>query len=290
MVKVINGKDWKGEPCEMYLDENLFNNLSAVKKVVSSKDFDYVALVCGLPGLGKSNFAITCAKFCCEWFDESYICFTAEEFIKKTTECQERSAIMLDESFASLNSKISLTSDFLKIVNHLQIIRQKNLYIFLCLPNFFDLAKGIAIYRSSHLFVCYGERFGDRGDFAAFDRDKKKELYIEGLKYMNYKCVQPNFRGKFTKQQVINEESYRNNKITHLRIKDPIEKESKADIKVHKLCAYMNIVDEYTQIEIANIIDSTQQNVQKFVSKEKDFILEKYSERIAHKTSSAKEK
>lgn len=217
MVIVISGNDYEGKPCHFYMDENLKNNLDMVKEVVTKKDFDYVAIVAGLPGTGKSNFSINCAKYLDPNFTEDNIAFSAEEFVNITNNCPNNSAVILDESFASLNSKVTLTSDFIRVVNHLQLIRQKNLYIFLNLPNFFDLSKGIAIYRSSHLFVVYGEKFGDRGSFAAFDRDKKKELYILGQKFMNYLATSPNFRGRFVKQKAIDEEVYKNAKYTHLK-------------------------------------------------------------------------
>lgn len=221
MVIVTSGLNPKGEPCEFYLDENLKNALDEVKSVVGSStergtDWDYIALVCGNPGVGKSNFAQSMARYCCEWFDESYICFTAEEFIHLTNTCKDNSAIILDESFAALNTRVSKSSDFVKIINHIQLIRQKNLYVFLCLPNFFDLAKGVAIYRSQHLFVCYSPKYGQRGSFAAFDRDSKKNLYILGSKFMNYNATRPNFRGRFTKSKCIDQEKYEALKRKHL--------------------------------------------------------------------------
>lgn len=216
MVVVSSGKNWKGEACEYHIDDNLHKNLTEVKEVVSKKDFDYVCIVAGLPGMGKSNFAISL----CRYFDKNFsldnIAMSDTEFIEITTKAKPRSAIMLDESFASLNSRISMTSSFLRIINHLQIIRQKNLFIVLCLPNFFDLQKGISIYRSSHLFVVYGEKFGHRGSFAAWGREEKKMLYINGLKYMNYHAVKPNFRGRFVKQKAIDEEAYKEKKMLHL--------------------------------------------------------------------------
>ena len=216
MAIVISGKNWEGKPCHYHLNDTLKKNIDEVKKVVSLKDWDYVSIVAGNPGVGKSNFAISLARYCCEWFDETYIAFTAEQFINLTNSCPKNSSVMLDESFASLNSRIGMSSDFLRIVNHLQLIRQKNLYVFLVLPNFFDLAKGIAIYRSHHLFVCYGKEFGDRGSFAAFSRETKKQLYVLGSKFMNYNCVKPNFRGRFVKQKAIKEETYNYLKRQHL--------------------------------------------------------------------------
>ena len=253
-VTVISGKNWKGGDCQFYMDQNLYKNWTNIKEVVSEKDFDYIALVCGLPGVGKSNFAISGCKFFCPWFDETYIASSADEFIEITNRCPRRSAVMLDESFASMNSKVGMTSEFLKIVNHLQIIRQRNLYVFLCLPNFFDLQKGIAIYRSSHLFVAYGEEFGKRGRIAAFDREKKKMLYILGSKFMNYHAVRPNFRAKFFKQTAIDEKVYDELKLKHLRNQvTGKEEKTKKGIQRNKLISYLRITLGYDVDTIANM-------------------------------------
>lgn len=218
MAVIECGKNWRGEPCIFSINDKLKENLDVKIKIVTKKDFDYVAVICGLPGVGKSNFSQTLARYCCPWFDQTYIAFTADEFIKITNNCPKFSSVVLDESFASLNAKISMTPDFIKIINHLQMIRQKNLFVFLCLPNFFDLSKGIAIYRASHLFVVYGEVFGERGRFAAFDRESKKKLYVLGQKFINYHAADPNFRGKFIKQKVIDEEVYKDIKLEHLKM------------------------------------------------------------------------
>jgi len=220
MVTVTSGLNWKGEPCEFYMNTLLHPEMQKIKEVVTKKDFDYVAIVAGLPGMGKSNFAINQAKFCDENFTVDNICFTSEEFIEKTLTLPPRSAVILDESFSSMNSKIAMSKDFLRIINHLQLIRQRNLFIFLCLPNFFDLGKSVAIYRSMTLFVVYGAEFGQRGEFACYNRDKKRNLFVKGIKFMSYHAESPNFRGKFYPQKAIDENEYNKRKFAHLREND----------------------------------------------------------------------
>jgi adenylate kinase family enzyme len=185
---------------------------------VKNKNWDYVCIIAGLPGSGKSTLARTCAKYCCPWFDLTHVAFTADEFIEITNNCAEYSSVILDESFESLNSRTTMTPDFLKVINHLQIIRQKHLFIFLCLPNYFDLAKNVAIFRASHLFVTYPTEKGDRGRFLAFDRDTKRQLFVKGMKYMDYNCIKANYVGDFWKNEgIIDEEAYEGMKVSHLK-------------------------------------------------------------------------
>lgn len=197
VTKIKIGEKMDGSPKILRLDSLFRPELDKVKVRVRKKNWDYVALVAGLPGSGKSTFARGLARYFCKWFGLEYIAFSGDDFIEITNNCPEYSSVILDESFASLNSKLTQTEDFIKIINHLQLIRQKHLFIFLCLPNFFDLAKGIAIFRSSHLFVTYADDKGDRGHFLAFDRDNKRKLYVKGSKFMDYNAQKANFYAKF---------------------------------------------------------------------------------------------
>lgn len=217
MVVVTSGKTESGEPCEMYIDGLLKKSLDIAKERVIKRNWDYVCVISGIPGSGKSTFARTIARYCCPWFDLSYVAFTDDEFIEITSNAPDFSAVILDESFQSLNSKVIWTPEFLRIVNHIQIIRQKHLFIILCLPNFFDLSKGMAIFRASHLFVTYATEKGRRGRFLGFGRDAKRKLYIKGSKFMDYDCVRANITGKYTlNKNILSENLYEERKIQHL--------------------------------------------------------------------------
>ena len=227
--KIIGvGPDKEGKFCPVKIHLLHKETLDLAKTRVKVKNWDYVAIIAGLPGSGKSTLARVCAKYCSPSFNLNYVAFTADEFVKITNECEEFASVILDESFASLNSRTTMTPDFLKVINHLQIIRQKHLFIFLCLPNFFDLAKGIAIFRASHLFVTYPSESGDRGPFLAFDRDSKRKLFVKGMKYMDYNCVKANFIGDFWKNEaIIDEEEYEKMKKQHL-----LAQEKDAEVKI----------------------------------------------------------
>ena len=89
--------------------------------------------------------------------------------------------------------------------------------------------------------MVYGEKFGSRGKFAAWDRERKKKLYINGLKFLNYHAEKPNFRGRFVKQKAINESLYLEKKLKHLKEQEFREKQKKTRLLVqrNKLIVYM---------------------------------------------------
>lgn len=213
-------KDDSGNDVEKYIDQNLKENADVVKNSVEKKGWDYISIVSGIPGVGKSTFT----QAYCKYLDPTFttkdrICFTVfgeKGLLERTTNAKPGQAFMLDESFADMNTQVTRSPEFIAIINHLQLIRQKGLYILLCLPNFFDLGKGISVFRSSHLFVIYHKEYS-RGYFAAFSREKKKELYIKGIKFIDYNCVRPNFRGKYTKKWTADFELYEKLKENHLK-------------------------------------------------------------------------
>lgn len=246
MVKVYRGLGYDGKPCRVVINHHLKDTLDMAIERVTKHNWDYVCVIAGLPGSGKSTFARTPAKYCCKWFDESYIAFTGDDFIRITNDCPKYSSVILDESFQSMNSKVTMTEDFLRIINHLQIIRQKNLFIFLCLPNFFDLSKNIAVFRTSHLFVVYATDEGQRGRFMAFGRKQKRKLYILGNRFMDYDCVRSNFNGSFSlNPTIINDKLYEDMKMSHLQSqRDEIgrQKREKAEKNKQILTEFIDFV------------------------------------------------
>jgi len=261
-----------GTEAPLTIDNDLKSVFDRAKER-NKRNWDYLAIVAGLPGSGKSTFVNnTCAPYCCPWFSEKYICFSADEFIRVTSNCKEYSAVTLDESFASLNSRLMFNPDFLRIINHLQIIRQKRLFIFICLPNFFDLAKNIAIFRASHLFVPYEDEGGKRGNFLAFGRKEKRELYVKGLKFMDYQAARANFHGRFFHNSlVISEEVYEEKKKTHLLAQNkklaPKEKRKEdLAIPVYRLWKEKDIKQE----ELGKIFNKSKRWVEVLVARAKD--------------------
>lgn len=211
---------------------------------------------------GKSQLARhTIARYLCPWFDNSYTVFSADQFIEVTNNCPEHSAIVLDEAFDSLNSRKTMSKEFLKIVNHLQLLRQRHLFIILCLPNFFDLSKGVSIFRSSHLFVVYAHpKTGKRGGFLAFGRDTKRKLYIQGGKFLNYGAVRPNFVGEFRKNiKLLDDDEYEKMKMEHLLDQNKkLEKPTEARVdRANEIArnAIFNLRKRgYTQVEMEDIL------------------------------------
>lgn len=230
MVKVVLGPDRKGNKFVMSIAQLHKNTLDSAIYMVKEKKFDYIAVIAGLPGVGKSAFSRVCAKYCDPTFDMDRVAFTAEDFIRIINEAPEYSSVILDESFQSMNSRTTMTPEFTKIINYIQIVRQKHLFIFLCLPNFFDLARTVAVFRTHSLFVVYADDEFNRGFFMAFGRNEKRKLYKLGMKFMDYNVVKSNYNTWFSQnKKLFDEEEYERMKKKHL-----FEQIKEEDIK-HRL-------------------------------------------------------
>lgn len=205
MVKVQAGDR------ELYLDGYLKSNLDTAKSVIQ-KDWDMLFIVDGTEGGGKSVLAQHIAKYLDPSLCMERIVFTPKEFREAVLKAEKYQVIIYDEAFGGLSARQAMSMVNKALISLLAQIRQKNLFIVMVLPCFFELDKYAAIWRSRALLHVYtGDNF-ERGYFSFFNSAKKKDLYMRGKKFYEY-CVTPNFRGRFTKGYVVDDAAYRQRKL-----------------------------------------------------------------------------
>jgi hypothetical protein len=127
------------------------------------------------------------------------------------------------------------------IVEMLTEIGQKNLFVFIVCPTFFDLDRYPALWRSRALIHIYtGESFS-RGYFRFYGEETKKKLYVFGKKTYDYHCVPPDFYGRFTNHYVIDEAEYRKKKAKSLADKE--KKPEPIDDSVHNRWLFNKLIN-----------------------------------------------
>lgn len=206
MVKVFQGTDK-----EYYLDGYLQKNLDLAKSVID-EDWDMVFVVDGNEGGGKSSLAIQCAYYLDPTLSLDRVTFTPEEFTSAIRKANKKQAVIFDEAFCGLSSRATMSSVNRTIVRLLTEIRQKNLFVFIVLPTFFDLDKYVALWRSRALLHVYVKNF-KRGQFEFYSSEKKKNMYVHGKKLYKYGYPCPDFRGAFTKAMPLDDAAYREKKL-----------------------------------------------------------------------------
>jgi hypothetical protein len=199
---------------EVYLDPMIKAELEKVKHRVLTKDRDFVAIVDGEEGVGKSVLVQQIASFLDPNFNIDNIVFTSDEFLRriKDPNIKKGSCIVLDEAFSAANNRASLTEVNRSMIGVATEMRQKNLFIFMVIPSFFDLDKYFALWRCRALFHVYFTPEEER-HYILFPKDSKKMLYLLGKKTYNYsKPIAPFPPCRFFNTYVVNEEDYRDKK------------------------------------------------------------------------------
>lgn len=196
---------------EVYIDKITKAELDKVKHRVLTKDRDFVAIVDGEEGVGKSVLAQQLAAYLDPDFNIDKIVFNSDDFIKliKDPKTKKGSAIVLDEAFSAANSRASLTEVNRAMIGVATEMRQKNLFILMVLPTFFDLDRYFAIWRCRALFHVYFTPDEDR-HYIMFPKESKKLLYLSGKKFYNYnKPPAPYPPCQFFNTYTVDEQEYR---------------------------------------------------------------------------------
>lgn len=212
MVKeTINGQTF-------YLDGFYKTSLEKVKAMVR-RDYDFIALVDGSEGAGKSVFTMQGAFYVDPSLTLDRVTFSAKEFRKAVIHAEPYQSVIYDEAYTGLMSRATMSLVNKTLVSMLAEIRQKNLIVWVVMPTFFDLDKYVALWRSRFLVHVYTDDEMNRGYFSFWDAGKKKKLYLSNKKEYIYddRFNTPNFRGRYTNTYVLDEKAYRKKKLDSLK-------------------------------------------------------------------------
>lgn len=219
MVKVQVNDD------NFYIDGYLKESLDIAKSVIK-KDWDMVFIIDGSEGSGKSVLAMQCAYYCDPTLQIDKVVFTPAEFRDAIIKSKPYQAVIYDEAYTGLSARATMSMINRTLVSMLAEIRQKNLFVFVVMPTFFDLDKYVALWRSRALINVYtGDKF-ERGYFKFFNKTRKKDLYIQGKKFYNYNKPDSNFYGRFTKFLPVDEEEYKKKKRDALMVREKSNEEA----------------------------------------------------------------
>ncbi len=203
---------------ECYIDPIMKEQLLLIKKAVIKKDRDYVMVIDGEEGCGKSVLAMQIASYLDPKFNLDSVVFNADQFMKAIRTVRKHSCVLLDEAFNASNARASLSQVNRAMLGIATEMRQRNLFVIMVLPSFFDLDKYFALWRCRCLIHVYFRRDGSRGRYVLFPKTKKKYLYLNGKKTYNYsKPKSPYPPLVFNNTYMVNENEYREKKAKAFR-------------------------------------------------------------------------
>jgi hypothetical protein len=250
---VVLDIELNGEKKTLYMDSRLYNQIQTkVMPKIDKKDFDWVWIIDGSEGSGKSVLAQQLAKVLDPTFNLDRMCMSPREFTKCVIHARKGECVIFDEAFTGLSSRASLTEINRLLVSLMMEMRQKNLFVIIVMPTFFLLDKYVALFRARGLFHVY-LKSGKRGRWIYFNSKKKKQLYLIGKKLYSYSKPKSNFKGRFMDQYTIDEESYREKKRKALMEKSRSTKAETFKVQRDTLFWVLNKKLKLTQMEISRL-------------------------------------
>jgi energy-coupling factor transporter ATP-binding protein EcfA2 len=195
MVDITNPDT--NEVWSYHIEPKLIPYLNEVKKNIEKKDRDFVILVDGYEGSGKSTFAQQIGRY-------------LDEFKQSIINAKKGDCIIYDEAVMGLSSADSITRIGRLLKSMMMQMRQKNLFVIIIIPAFFELNKYAVLGRAKGLFHIY-EKSGKRGFFVGYNKEDMKKIYLMGRKSYSY-CWRSYFNGKFYGKFAIDEAAYRKKK------------------------------------------------------------------------------
>jgi hypothetical protein len=244
-------------------DGYLLENLKLIRRMVHN-DRDCVIIVSGDSGAGKSVFAMQIAKYLDPTFNTDKVYFNGQKLITRlvSPDTKKYEAFIYDEAREGLSNRNSMSKMNKLITDCFAEIRQKNLFVLLLIPDYFDLDMNLAHHRSRYLFYVYekpNEKLGERGDplergyFRFYSRRSKIRLYIKGKKFHDIDSEKADFHGRFSNIYVVDEENYRELKYNALRTNRNLDEYSHApDERFRKFVVNLkSIRPDVTNIQLA---------------------------------------
>lgn len=167
-----------------------------IYKDINFNQFDNVHVITGGEGMGKSTYAIQTACRVDSKFTPEYLLYTPErlpDILEELLDKNEKGrALILDEGNMFLFSREAMSGGNKLMVKLLSICRQLNLYLIICVPNFFTIDSYIREHRLKALTVIY-----KRGKARCYNSKYLKKISVEGSKYKNVMNVKTPYDGWF---------------------------------------------------------------------------------------------
>lgn len=179
-------------------DHNLTSNLNYIYKFINEKDYDWVHVICGGEGEGKSTLEIEL----CDFIDPNFLknlrlvstLSQLKEAYRIISENGSGQAIAIDEGALLFLARNAMTSENKISCNMLRGLRGYNPFIVICMPDFISLDPYVRDFRVKSV-----SRIVKRG-WAWFYNKKKINQMMEKYNTSSkkkFKWIEPNFRHYF---------------------------------------------------------------------------------------------
>lgn len=202
---------------DLIIDGYLKDKLDNIK-YLQANNWDCLFTITGIEGSGKSTLSFICGQYLTDMtLTLDNIASGTQDAFNKLQKLPDKSTLIIDEAELMFASRDAMKKEQRNLIQILMIIRQKRMALILVCPDFFDLAKYIAVNRSRFLIRTYTDKKLHRGYFAYWGQKKKKKLYELGKKnYGSYSKPKADFVSKFSDYKLPFDKEYQDVKMKSL--------------------------------------------------------------------------
>ncbi len=255
-----------------YIDGYYKQLLDDFKNAVEKHNTSIVIIIDGKSGKGKTTLSNQTGAYLDPNFGLKNIYYDPESFLKGLSESKPGDYFNFDEAMI-ISSRSVMSTVNRMIIQAMSMIRSKKIYVTFCVNSIFDLDKNLVLSRADALMHVYGLGLVDRGRFAVYFKssgdqwDRLKDLYLKGKKFYSYYEPKPNYRCKFVKDFVVDEELYEAEKqiaINKFLIQEPTTKRQRS----YEALVWELVENEgYKQIKVAQMAQVTQPTISYIMNK-----------------------
>ncbi len=183
------------EKISYHIDKKILYLLEGVKNYISKKDKDYVMLMDGYEGSGKTTLAIQMGKYVDPTLNLNRICMTPDDFKEAIKNAKKGQCVIYDEAVTGLTAGASITRVGKILKSMMMQMRQKNLFVIVIIPVIFEFNK-YAVLSRARFFIHIFEIGGRMGYFVGFNKRDTRRTYLKGKKTHSY-TIKSVFNGRF---------------------------------------------------------------------------------------------
>jgi len=160
-IEWYKNKEYVGKPFDPTL---IYFSWKGYKRL--NNDRDNITVICGLEGEGKSTLGINYCSLISPTFTFDSTCFDSEEFKRNLREAKKGDSVLADEGGVILFSREAMNRTNKQIIKILTGIRERNINLVVCVPNFFIIDSYIREHRVNLLI-----QIRKRGYYRGYLRD-----------------------------------------------------------------------------------------------------------------------
>lgn len=227
--------------------------------------WDFVIVVDGREGSGKSTLALHIKAIYDGQYNLNHVLFDASSMVETMRLAPRGSCVVVDEAIISLYKREALKDFQTTLVKAFSIVRARNLFFILVLPNFNDLDPNIRT-RCNYRFYAHADR-GRRGYLDVYQPKRTPwsagSLFQELVWTYKFPALPENFQKRYDdfKESSLDGalKDFQKEVEKAVKIADSREQFGRVDTIKERIWTYLSDHPEADRYEIANVVKCTPQ-------------------------------